>query len=154
LDSHTCFRINTPTVVHEIIDEEVVVIDFDTGSYYSMDHAGAAIWELIEQSASVDRIVEGIIRRYEGSPEAVRQSIHQFLAELQQENLIVPDVDRAPGTIVESIVETGTVMKKAAFQAPTLQKYADMQELLLLDPIHEVDETGWPNIAQEPDNEE
>ena len=25
-----------------------------------------------------------------------------------------------------------------------MEKYDDMQELLLLDPIHEVDEAGWP----------
>ena len=28
---------------------------------------------------------------------------------------------------------------------PQLSSYTDMQELLLLDPIHEVDESGWPN---------
>lgn len=26
-----------------------------------------------------------------------------------------------------------------------LRAYADMEDLLLLDPIHEVHETGWPN---------
>jgi hypothetical protein len=28
---------------------------------------------------------------------------------------------------------------------PVLDKYTDMQELLLLDPIHEVDDAGWPH---------
>jgi hypothetical protein len=28
--------------------------------------------------------------------------------------------------------------------APVLEKYTDMQELLLLDPIHDVEEAGWP----------
>ena len=32
---------------------------------------------------------------------------------------------------------------------PRLDKYTDMQELLLLDPIHEVDERGWPNSLGE-----
>jgi hypothetical protein len=35
------------------------------------------------------------------------------------------------------------------FEAPVLQKYTDMQDLLLLDPIHDTDETGWPNIRIE-----
>jgi hypothetical protein len=26
-----------------------------------------------------------------------------------------------------------------------LERYTDMQELLLLDPIHDVDESGWPH---------
>jgi len=33
------------------------------------------------------------------------------------------------------------------FSAPRLDKYTDMQQLLLIDPIHEVsDEQGWPKV--------
>jgi hypothetical protein len=33
-----------------------------------------------------------------------------------------------------------------AFTQPVLEVYTDMQDLLLLDPIHEVDEeAGWPS---------
>ena len=31
-----------------------------------------------------------------------------------------------------------------AFVTPELHKFTDMQELLLVDPIHEVTEEGWP----------
>jgi hypothetical protein len=31
------------------------------------------------------------------------------------------------------------------FVTPCLQKYTDMEELLLIDPIHEIDEVGWPS---------
>ncbi len=33
------------------------------------------------------------------------------------------------------------------YEEPKLGKHTDMQELLLLDPVHEVGETGWPNPA-------
>jgi len=33
------------------------------------------------------------------------------------------------------------------FVKPILQKYTDMADLLLLDPIHEVGEQGWPHPA-------
>ncbi len=33
---------------------------------------------------------------------------------------------------------------QGAFAPPRLQRYTDMQDLLLLDPIHDVDEVGWP----------
>ena len=37
-------------------------------------------------------------------------------------------------------------IEKPIFQAPSLQKYTDMEEMLALDPIHEVDEEmGWPS---------
>jgi hypothetical protein len=32
------------------------------------------------------------------------------------------------------------------FEPPKFAKYNDMQNLLLSDPIHDVDETGWPNL--------
>ena len=41
------------------------------------------------------------------------------------------------------------------FVPPTLEKYTDMQDLVLLDPVHEVDERGWPHAqaaAQSDDN--
>jgi len=31
------------------------------------------------------------------------------------------------------------------FVAPVLERYEDMQDFLLVDPIHEVDDSGWPN---------
>ncbi len=35
-------------------------------------------------------------------------------------------------------------MSNVPYAPPALETYTDMQELLLLDPIHDVDETGWP----------
>ncbi|MBX3014591.1 MAG: hypothetical protein KF832_23935 [Caldilineaceae bacterium] len=31
------------------------------------------------------------------------------------------------------------------FETPVLNEFTDMQERLLLDPIHEVDHAGWPH---------
>ena len=39
------FCINRPRVAHETIDDESVMIDFDTGNYYSLNPVGSAIWE-------------------------------------------------------------------------------------------------------------
>ncbi len=37
---------------------------------------------------------------------------------------------------------------RPAFEAPVLESYSDMQDLLLLDPIHDVDDAGWPVANQ------
>ena len=36
--------------------------------------------------------------------------------------------------------------EKRPFRAPSFQRFEDMQGFLLVDPIHEVDDTGWPHI--------
>jgi hypothetical protein len=41
------------------------------------------------------------------------------------------------------------VQGELPFVAPVLDKYTDMQELLLLDPIHEVDASGWPKLPDD-----
>ncbi|MCU1244771.1 MAG: hypothetical protein JWN02_681, partial [Acidobacteria bacterium] len=30
---------------------------------------------------------------------------------------------------------------------PRLERYTDMQEIILLDPVHKVDSQGWPHAA-------
>jgi hypothetical protein len=143
------FRINTPTVIHETIDDEVVIIDFDSGSYYSLDKVGADIWNLLQDGAAVTEIVQEVARRYEGRRVDIEEAVNRLIAELQQENIIVSDGVREPERFEES-VQISLETEKLSFEAPALQKYTDMQELLLLDPIHEVDEAGWPNVKLDP----
>ena len=141
------FRINTPKVIHETIDGEAVIINLDTGCYYSLDQGGADIWCHIEKSASVGEIAEDLIRRHNSKPAEIENAVLRFITELQNENLIVANsaqkVEQSGGP--DPSVGRNSVSERPHFQAPTLQKYTDMQELLLLDPIHEVDETGWPS---------
>ena len=38
--------------------------------------------------------------------------------------------------------------ERGAYVSPGVDKYTDMQELILLDPVHEVDAIGWPAPAK------
>jgi hypothetical protein len=72
-----------------------------------------------------------------------------LLVQLQQENLIVP-VD---GETAVDLQPSNNGHDKPSFTPPLLHKYSDMQELLLLDPIHDVDEAGWPKPIADPPSE-
>ena len=48
--SNQRFRVNTPTVTHETIDGEAVIINLDSGNYYSLVEVGSFIWGLVERS--------------------------------------------------------------------------------------------------------
>jgi hypothetical protein len=138
---------NTPKVVHEAFDDhEVVIINLDTGSYYSLDKVGADIWNLIESGASVSEIIQEFTRRYEPNGINIEDAVSLFIQELSHEQLIVA---HSRERLAEAQLEGATVNPRPHFQAPILQKYTDMQDLLLLDPIHEVDETGWPKLKED-----
>lgn len=138
------FRINTPTVTHETIDGEAVIINLDTGNYYSLVDAGSFIWSLVDKGASASEVQHVILQTYHGDAQDVDRGVQELLAQLQQENLIVP-VDGAGDALDLAPVAPGNNgHEKPSFNPPSLNKYSDMQELLLLDPIHDVDDAGWP----------
>ena len=140
------FRVNTPTVTHEIIDGEAVIINLDTGNYYSLVETGSLIWSLVDRGASANEVQKLIQQGFQGDASSIDRGVHELLAQLQQENLIVP-ADEAPAvdlTELEQILPTNNSHEKPQFNPPLLNKYSDMQELLLLDPIHDVDDAGWP----------
>jgi len=134
------FRVNTPTVTHETIDGEAVIINLDSGNYYSLIEAGSFIWAIVERGASASEVQDLVQQSYEGDVADIDQGVQELLAQLQQENLIVP-VD---GTPAADLTGFQNGHEKPSFKAPQLNKFSDMQELLLLDPIHDVDDAGWP----------
>jgi hypothetical protein len=144
------FRVNSPSVMHETIEGEVIVIDLTTGTYYSLRETGAAIWQAIEHEADVDGIAAAVERRYEGDPAEVRAAVAQLLAELQSEGLIARAAGVNGNGSAAAAPDDGEVVEsRAPFRAPVLEKHSDMQELILLDPVHEVGAQGWPQTAAE-----
>ena len=138
------FRINAPRVVHDTIAGETIMIDSDNGAYFSADGVGAVIWDQIAQNLSVDDIVHALTQRYAGDHSVIETEVERFLNELQRESLIVL-LDHAPSEPrVAPAMPNPNPTARSAFQSPSLHKYTDMEDMLLLDPIHEVDESGWP----------
>lgn len=138
-------RVNAPHIVHEIFsDDEAAIINLKTGNYYSLNPTGAEIWSLIEKNASSDDVVNTFNRLYETDSVDVASEINNFIKELEAEDLIVRSENGAENSfdIKEFLTEYQT---KNSFVAPVLERFADLQELLLLDPIHDVDEAGFPH---------
>jgi hypothetical protein len=57
-------------------------------------------------------------------------------------------MDSAHSLCVASLQGAAPEARAVAFVPPSLAKFQDMQDLLLLDPIHETDEPGWPARKQ------
>ena len=131
----TRYKINGPSVVSEVIDGEAVIVNMDNGSYYSVDDSGAFIWDLVCQGANVSEIIALIEKSYAGSDVEIEKTVSELIEQLLKEALIV----ESEGAL-QSSAEAGSFEEK--FTAPELKKYTDMEELLLLDPIHEEGDTN------------
>lgn len=138
------YRINGPNIIHEAFEDEVIVLNMNNGYYFSLSKVSADIWKQIGAGATIPAITQAIKRRYHGDELEIESAVSQFVTQLAQENLV------AAGEGEEGIQVADEAAPKEfkPFQAPSLQKFSDMQEMLLLDPIHDVDETGWPGVAR------
>jgi len=142
------FRINGPQVIAENIDGEVVLVNMDHGIYYSTDRVGADVWGLIEAGRSVGEVRAAICARYDADRAEIVTAVSNFLLELQGEALIVAvDVTEGPRSGAEPLAAPPAT--RPPFRPPTLNKYTDMKDMLLLDPIHDVEESGWPSPKAE-----
>jgi hypothetical protein len=140
------FRVNAPDVTHETIDNEAVIINLETGHYYSLQGSGAEIWTLLATHAPIDAIVLWLTRHYACAPSEAQRAADRLIAELLAEKLIVPAHDTGTAEAAPPMLEEGSrTPPLRRLEAPVLHKFTDMQELLLLDPIHDVDERGWPH---------
>jgi hypothetical protein len=69
------------------------------------------------------------------------------VGELEREDLIVPRSTANGSVDLGGLVEAPPA--GVSFRAPRLEKHTDMQDLILLDPVHEVDpQRGWPHVPE------
>jgi len=137
------FCLNEPTIIQEIIDGEAIIADLGQGFYYSLDKTGSQVWNALVSGCAVESIIDACTISFDGNREEIANGINSLLDRLQKEQLILPLDSEGSG---ESIDLKGFFeASDEAFTGPVLSKYTDMEQLLLLDPIHDVDETGWPN---------
>lgn len=134
-----CVRIPGTAVVHEFLDDEVIIANLDSGIYYSARGAGIPIWELLVAGHSMQAAESLLLERYPAMSRDIGTALAAFVQQLCSEHLLIEaEGNMAPLTESE-------VHYPEAYQAPVLEKYDEMKDLLMLDPVHEVDEQGWPS---------
>jgi coenzyme PQQ synthesis protein D (PqqD) len=138
----SAFVLQPQDVVLESFADETVAVHLGTGRYFSIDLIGAEVIELLGTGAPLGAIVDRLARRYRADATLVDDTVTQFVGRLLDEGLIQP----APGAATTTLPEPERA--SAEFRPPTISVYSDMEDLLLLDPIHDVDETGWPVRAE------
>lgn len=139
------YLVNTPRIVHETIDDETVIIDFDTGAYFSARSVANRIWLLLCAGKSRAQIVQTLTAHYAVAETTAEEDTDRFLSALSGLSLIV-ESSGAGGRGADAPAQTHSANggPKQAYETPVLEQFTDMQELLLLDPIHDVSSEGWP----------
>ena len=142
MHSHFAFRVNEPHVISEIIEGEVIILNLERGSYFSLNESGMVIWQAIRDGLGRDDMLRLLAQRYACDHATLEEDLAQLLKTLEEEQLISNDV-RPPQPLEIDGEQPGGIYLK-----PRLDKFTDLEDLLLLDPIHDVDQQGWPHNAR------
>ena len=135
------FRPAARAIVSEVIDGEAIVIDMRSGTYFSTDGIGASLWAAAAAGHSRETILRTLKTAHPESAEAVEEG-GDFLDELVANDLLAEDGPSAAELAMP-------VWPAAAYARPTLHQHSDMEDLIMLDPIHDVDTMGWPTRRED-----
>lgn len=127
----SCYRLNNPPVIAEKVDDEVIVINLDSGTYHSLRGNAATVWSGLVAGATREDILAGC----DDDASLAEPVLDAFIGDLLLQGLIAPV--ETPGT------DGG--FGRWSVEGVGVETFDDMTDLLALDPVHEVDlERGWP----------
>ena len=73
--------------VSEKLDDEVIILDLESGLYHSLNEIGSVIWEEIkDKNPSYDDLVKSLSKKYIGKN--ISKDSDLFLEELKEKKLI------------------------------------------------------------------
>ncbi len=134
------FQIDRSAVASEIIDGEAIILHHRSGDYFSTDGVGAIVWQWLGEPRSPDQMVRSLKDRFPAAAPEIAAVVDSFVGELLKHELIR---EVAGGGAAAPDLQSAELDRD--FTPPVLHVYSDMREVLLLDPIHEVEEVaGWP----------
>lgn len=136
------FRINAPAAVSEVLDGEAVIMNLESGHYFSARALGGVLWEAIIAGASVPELAEAVANTWQSVD--LPPPLQEFVDKLLEHKLIVADLAREHSDAEPALAKALQLFAGRTYQEPALDVFTDMQDLLLLDPIHDVGEAGWP----------
>lgn len=110
-----------PSIISERLDGEVIVLDVESGAYYVLTEGGSVAWNRFVDVESADV----------DPTDSALGVLSCFVAE----GFVTCDIDLGP----------------AADPSSAFTKHVDLADLLLADPIHEVDPSGWPSLRSKDD---
>ncbi|MGB3654490.1 MAG: PqqD family protein [Rivularia sp. (in: cyanobacteria)] len=81
------------------VNGEIVILHFESESYYTLDTVGTKFWQLFTDSDSVETVIQQLVKFYTVDEVALRRDVTKFVEELVEEGLLI-NGDRALTTAI------------------------------------------------------
>lgn len=132
------YKLNEEKMFFDMADGQAVVINFLSGMYYGTNSLGSAVLERLVHGGAPDKIAAEV-KALPGCPEDFDTRLEAFIASLREKEILTEGEtqESSEPPIGEGALADG-------FELP-LDEFSEVQDLILADPVHDVDvEQGWP----------
>lgn len=130
------FAVDAASTAWEEFDGETVVIQFKKGTYSVLSGSGPQLFSMLHEPASVDAIARSVAEMTGGGFDEICREVGSFVEALVSKEIVV---GAGTGTGAPAVAFAG------AFVAPGVETFEDLADMMLVDPVHEVDVAeGWP----------
>jgi coenzyme PQQ synthesis protein D (PqqD) len=147
LSSALCFRLNDANVIFERFDDEVIAIQLATGAYHSISGAGADLFALLPFEPTLPELAAALAEKYDTDAASLAADLRPFLEDLKTEEIIIEYSRDSRASKPITLSHSGP---RVPYVPPAIQPFRDLQELFLIDPVHDVGPMGWPQLKAEP----
>lgn len=138
------YRVNSEQVISETAGGETIIVNLATGHYFTLQGTAVDVWEALQRDEPQANVVAELEGRYAAADGEIEEAVSQLLGELEAASLVVSE-NGGPSGPAE--VRPRFDGEREPFAPPGFTAYTDMQDIILLDPVHEVDPRGWPHEA-------
>lgn len=143
------YELNEPAIVAETVDGEVMVMNLREGIYYSIAGTGAMLWPALAGGNALDAIAASLARAGGVPVSRVASDLDAFVAQLVDEAVLrlraSTDAHVAAGVLASD--PALELPEGLSYAAPVVERFDDMRAMLVIDPVHEVGELGWPHTG-------
>ena len=128
-------RINQPSVIFDEADGIIVVINLVTGHYFRLSEGASELWHLLAAGCTVESLAASC-----QNPDDFNRDWPGLWAELLKHELVSVEVDSH---------NSQSNLQPWTYRAFSIEPFTDLEDILGLDPIHEVDPgKGWPHARE------
>ena len=142
------YAFNEKKVFCDAADDQLIILNFETGAYYAFNALAAAVVHDLVAGCRPGDIRQAL---YKLAPSAVvDEQFDRLIEDMLKKELLVVLTDAAPAR--QALSSYDQLLSGDGFSLH-MDEFMDVADLLLMDPIHEVDPAaGWPEVKPADDH--
>lgn len=141
MTQQTVLEIAAPACVAQEFEGEVIALNLEKGTYYSLRGLSAVLWRDLAAGHAIEALAALTAAR-----SADAEAVRDFAANLMAQGLLRPASGAVATTAPAFDNALADTLAAGGAMDLVFEVFDDMNSLILLDPVHDIDTSrGWPN---------